>query len=152
MEQIIIYIIISVILLFLRGAGKQQKKQAPQNSPDKPKPSSSTKPVSGFEELLRQLQEINTESKPQKQEQSDAEKQEQRLQNSKRFKVEDDYFSYESDIPNQGMADEERYKDQHEGAYVLKTVGNSRFRKKLQSRSAVTEAIILNEIINRKHF
>lgn len=151
MEQIIIYIIISVILLFLRGAGKQQKKQQPQEIPNSPQ-STSTKPVSSFEELLRQLQEVKSENTQQSKVETQDDEQNARLQNSKRFKVEQDYFSYESEIPNQGMNDEERNKDQHEGAYVLKTVGNSRFRKKLQSRSAVKDAIIFNEIINRKHF
>ena len=151
MEQIIIYIIISVILLFLRGAGKQQKKQQPQEIPNSPQ-STSTKPVSSFEELLRQLQEVKSENTQQSKVETQDDAQNARLQNSKRFKVEQDYFSYESEIPNQGLNDTERNKDQHEDAYVLKTVGKSRFRKQLQSRSAVRDAIIFNEIINRKHF
>ncbi|SNS46756.1 hypothetical protein SAMN06295967_11065 [Belliella buryatensis] len=169
----IIYIV-AVIIYFIYTAVKKGNKNAQPNSNEPDIPADQREKVPSFEELLREIRSGQREreedfkntgqgevEKPIKRKVTQPASVEVREEN-KHSHAFDKYSGAVSDSNSQKLktldeqvsltANIEGLIPREERATTRKQQSNNRYRKLLQSKGNVKDAIILSEILNRKHF
>lgn len=153
----IIAFIIAFIIFLMRLLSGNKK----QNTPQEPTPNPQEKEINTLDDLLKQITQQMQQAKQadtKEQAKQDKSLQEQRLERQKikaqkaaqqAQKIQENLNSL---LVEKGITEEQRKKDQHFQPYKVQTATKNKFATLLRDRDYLKNALILNEILNPKHF